>query len=240
MIPVMVDTKDTVITFASKKIRMLLVAFFVLLQVAYGATLYAKFALGNESLGGLTQLFNFDSEASLPNWFQATLLIITAILLYMVGRIKKRRGNAIGGKWVAFSVVFWLLAMDEGSMIHELLNEPVRKMLGIESGFLYYAWVIPGIICLGILAVYFWKFISTMPIKIRNRVYLAGFIYIAGTLIGEMISANLISSVGRQSLEYACVSWAEETCEMVGLLFFISTLLVWFETDIGAFAIDIK
>ncbi len=236
----MVDTKDTIITFASRKIQMLLVAFFILLQVAYGSTLYAKFALGNESLGGLTNLFNFDAEASLPTWFQSTLLIITAILLYMVGRIKKRRGNAIGGKWVAFSLVFWYLSMDEGSMIHELLNEPIRKIFGIDQGFLYYAWVIPGVVCLGILAVYFWKFISTMPIKIRSRVYLAGFIYIAGSLIGEAISAGLVSAVGRQSLEYACVSWAEETCEMVGLIFFISTLLVWFETDIGAFAIDIK
>ncbi len=240
MMSPMVDTKDTIITFAGKKIRMLLVAFFILLQLAFGATLYAKFALGNESLGGLTNLFNIDSEANLPTWFQSTLLIITAILLYMVGRIKKRRGNAIGGKWVAFSVVFWLLAMDEGSMIHELLNEPVRKMLGIESGFLYYAWVIPGVLGLAILAVYFWKFISTMPIKIRSRVYLAGFIYIAGSLVGEVVSANLVSSFGRQSLEYICVSWAEESCEMAGLIFFISTLLVWFETDIGAFAIDIK
>ena len=217
------------ITLPNKKIVKYLSFFFVFLQIAYGLTLYAKFGLGRERLLGLTTLFNLDGENCVPSWYESVLFLFCSLLLHSVGRLEKNRDHKPTWPWAALTWIFVYFSLDETASIHEMTIIPLRHLLGISGGYLYYAWVIPAFIFVAVFGWIFWKFFWSLPVTFRIRFFIAGFVFIAGALFTELLGANIASKIGQENMTYALLVWIEESCEMGGLLLFVAALMDWLE-----------
>ena len=103
------------------------------------------------------------------------------------------------------------------------------------SGFIYYAWVVPGAIFVLIVALAYLRFFASLPRKTRRQFLVAGALFVLGALGMEMLSAQLISSYGGVEslnsmpdiirISAAVVTAGEEFLEMLSIVVFIYALL---------------
>ncbi|MBU2443925.1 MAG: hypothetical protein KKF95_07675, partial [Nanoarchaeota archaeon] len=115
-----------------------------------------------------------NEETSVPTWFASVLLIISSVLLWIIGTSQALAKNNFAKYWKVLAVTFLVLSIDEGSSIHEVLSDPLRAVLGIKEGIFYYAWVIPGLLLLAVLAFWFFKFWQNLYSSTRWLVFWAG------------------------------------------------------------------
>lgn len=172
----------------------------------------------------LVRLFNVDGEANIPAVYSTATLLFCAILLAIIAHAKKVVGNRFSRHWKALSIIFVFLSLDELVSLHEELINPMRSLFH-TSGFLYFAWVIPGGIFVIICLLTFMQFLAALPKTTRRLFFLAGGIFIAGTLGVEMVGAYYSNLYGQENFVYAIVSTVEELFEMLGVIVFISALM---------------
>lgn len=120
------------------------------------------------------------------------------------------------------------MTIDEAFSYHERLLGPFRNLLGdaLPSAF-YYAWVVPAIVLVLLLALFFARFLMRLPAKTRHAFLLAGALYIGGSIGFEMIGGHYVASGGPEDLTYYLVTSAEEALEMAGAIVFIWALLTY-------------
>lgn len=172
----------------------------------------------------LVERFNMDAEASVPTWFASTLLLINAGLLGYIG-LRQKKGKFYK-HWIALSAIFLYLSIDEASQIHELAIEPMQALLGIESGFLFFAWFIPAVIIIGILGVIFFKFFTRLPKQTKTLLIIALVLYLAGAVGMEMISgAYWEMNDFVYDMNYRIFNVIEEGLENTGLIIAVYALL---------------
>ena len=170
------------------------------------------------------QIFGLDVEANIPTWFSSILLFSNAILLGLIGMATTRARNRWRWHWNVLAIMFVMLSLDETARLHELSMGTIRNALDV-SGILYFAWVIPAAVLLLIFAIFYARFILALPGRTRWLFVLAGCIYVAGAMGGEMIGGAYFSAHHQQSdLTYALLTSTEETLEMVGLAVFFYAL----------------
>jgi hypothetical protein len=118
------------------------------------------------------------------------------------------------------------MAIDEAWSFHEMLVDPVRGLLGHDSlGMFYYAWVIPGMAGVGILALLFLGFLLRLPSSTRWSFLAAGTIYLGGAIGIEMIGGRYGEAYGFENLTAQLMTHLEESMEMAGMIVFIFALL---------------
>ncbi|UII26407.1 hypothetical protein LVD15_24430 [Fulvivirga maritima] len=170
------------------------------------------------------RLIDFDTEQNIPSYFSSLLLLSVSILLMYIAR-SKRTGNFYK-QWLGLSLIFAFLAIDEAVSIHEILIGPMRYFFNLD-GIFYYAWVIPyGIIFL-MIGIYYIKFLFSLPKTYTKRFIISAAIFIFGALVMEMIGSSYVSHNGGKDLIYGLLCTVEETFEMVGMSYFIYTLLAY-------------
>ncbi len=171
--------------------------------------------------------FNVDHEASIPTWFAQTILLILSVLGFgLSGTDKKRKGS-----WMLFGALFLYLSIDEGSEIHELAIEPFQHAFDISSGPLFFAWVIPAIGLLALLAIIFWKFFWSLPKKTRLLLILSAVLFLSGAIIMEMISGNYWQAHDFQyDFTYRIMNAIEEGFEFSGVILAIYALMSYKES----------
>jgi len=182
-----------------------------------------KYFFGYEELFGLIEFFNVDSEKNLPTFFAVFLLIIIAVLLYIIFKVRFTERNKYSFYWLILSVIFIFLAIDEACIIHERFIEPLRELLDL-SGIFYYGWVILGLLVILIIFIFYIRFLISIPFRIRLGFVLAGAIYIAGALIMEMIG-GWYYEIHNLDFTYQLLVTFEELLEMSGVIFFLEVLL---------------
>lgn len=130
--------------------------------------------------------FDFNLEDNVPTWFSVIILAFAAILLFIIYAHKKKNNIKGAHYWLVLGCIFVFLSCDESVQVHEevarLLRPSVKNDMG---GFLYWAWVIPYSLFALATAVYFFKFVMSLPKQVRNLFFLSGFIYVFGALILE-------------------------------------------------------
>ncbi|MCC9165352.1 hypothetical protein [Pontibacter harenae] len=180
-------------------------------------------------------LFDFNAERNLPTYFNTLILAASAGLLFYVSKLTKRQANPQYHKqWLYLGCIFAFLALDELFMLHELLGTPFSSFLRNtfqqqELGVLYYAWIVPYLVICAFIAVYYFKFIFSLPKKISVNFVIAGTMFVTGAVGMEMIEGYLADLAGGDAV-YSdiyfklCVT-VEETLEMLGIIFFIRALL---------------
>lgn len=200
---------------------------FLLVLVSTGGQLTAYWT-GHSDVYGLVHLFNVNAEQNIPTFFSTFLLLFAALLLAVITLLERNRRASHVSYWAILSFGFLLMAVDEFVCLHERLVDPMRKLLG--GGYLgvfYFAWVIPGIALVFLLALFFLRFLLRLPVKARLTFLLAGTIYIGGAIGFELIGGCYVESHGRQNLTYLVMTTVEESLEMAGVAIFIWALLAY-------------
>ena len=133
--------------------------------------------------------------------------------------------------WTVLAFGFFYMAVDEASAIHELLTRPIRMLLGNGTlGIFYYAWVIPFIVIICALALFFVRFFLHLPPKTKLTFLVATILYIGGAIGFELIDGRYAELYG-EDLTYSMLTVIEESLEMAGAIIFNWALLVYFANN---------
>ena len=139
------------------------------------------------------------------------------------------------------SVVFLYLSVDDFVEIHEILIRPMRALLDTGRLF-YYAWVVPGMILILILGVYFLRFFMALPARYKKLFGLSALVLIFGA-VGMEIVEGFVAPTGEEwpSLLCAIVVMIQESLEMAGVLLFIYSLADYIRAyDIKGYSLENK
>jgi hypothetical protein len=169
------------------------------------------------------RLVDLNDELTIPSWYSATLMATAALLLFAHAAIARRDDRPAARRWFFLGVIFIYMSLDETSQIHELGN--YVQLLHPFTGALAYAWVVIAIPVVVVLGLFFLPFVLRLPSHFRNRVLVAGFVYVGGALGMEMVQA-FIATHGYPPLAWATESIIEEGGEIAGLTLFVRALLL--------------
>ncbi len=181
--------------------------------------------LGEETiLRGMPQIA-LDGELNVGAWYSSALMILSAIGLFLTGRVQRDvpEGRA-PLPWYALAVIFVGLSIDESASFHEILGDPLRNALD-TGGLLYFAWVIPGAIFTLTVGVLFIPFLLTLPRGVAVRFVVAGAIFVGGALGMELLEGNLADKGEMGSVLFMVFVIIEEAMEMFGIALFLSTVV---------------
>lgn len=194
------------------------------LSLLHLALLFLREGMGMKAKA-LTMLFDLDHEANVPTLFMVGLFLLSGLLLWALMRIDRPAGRR-RWQWLLLSCVFFFMAVDEGSQIHEKSIEVMHRLMGSipHSAFLY-AWVIPyGLACLA-LGILLGRFLLTLPRRTLYLMVASGVVFVGGALGVEMAEGAATVHGGETSLFYLLLNALEEIMEMIGLSLFAYTLL---------------
>ena len=204
-----------------------------LLILASVVTQIFRFATEHNSVYGLIPLFYLDSEQNIPTFFSALLLLLSSAATALIATLKHRNGLPYAWHWTGLALGFLYVATDEAASIHELAIRPMRELLGMyATGIFYFAWTIPGIALVIVLAVVYLRFWLHLPAYTRRLVLFAGGLYVGGAIGVELIGSRHVELHGRD-MTYSAIAMTEETLEMSGTILFIFAMLDYIEKHFG-------
>lgn len=187
---------------------------------------FSTYVLGNAFLTELAPLFYVDQEHNIPTYFSVLLILIASLLLAVIAKLNSEQQIRHQSEWAILSFGFLLMAFDEAFEFHERLNIPVGRLLGDGSlGVFYFPWVIPGIVLVFVLGLFFLRFLLDLPATTRFRFFLAAIIYLGGAIGIELVGSYHAELHGYENWTYSMIATLEESLEMGGLIVFISALL---------------
>jgi len=190
-------------------------------------------------IGLLIHEFYLDNEGNVPTYFNVFLLILPAFLLYAIAGIKRNVGDKFRWHWMALALIFLLLSIDEMVGFHESLIKPMRSIMG-AGGFLYFAWVVPGIGAVVLFGIAFLRFFLHLETKFKLLFFFSLALYLAGAVGGEMISGHYAALLGQRNLTYAVVASLEESIEFSGAILINYSLFKYIETYFSEFSFLVK
>lgn len=188
----------------------------------------ADFFTGHTSvfLHKSVKLFYVELESNVPSFFNMLLLLCAALLLALITFLNRRQTGSRKIEWAILTAGFFWMAFDEIIAVHDRLVEPMRAVLGEENlGVFYFAWVVPAIILVLLLALFFFKFWLNLPAKTRFAFLIAAVLYLGGAIGVELIDGGYAEMHGTDNLVYIILTTIEESLEMFGLVYFIWALL---------------
>jgi len=181
--------------------------------------------------------FNLDEERAFGTWYAQIVLFITAAALLFIGISKKIAKKEWAWWWIVLGFVFVYLSIDEAVSLHEMLVKPVQDYLGITTGPLFYAWIIPVFVLVFLFTLTYVKFWLNLPRKTRLLFVVAFSIFMVGAVGMEMIAASYYSvnfggyvTAGSDQL-LILIPGVEETLEMLGIAIFLYCLLDYIKTN---------
>jgi hypothetical protein len=192
----------------------------------------SKYFLGHPQLKGFVSLFYVDGESNVPTGYSSLALALGGALLLIVAWAKMTGRDRYRRHWALLAAVFFGLSIDEVAMLHEYPIEPLRAALHAE-GFLYYTWVIPGILFVCGFAISFARFLRDLPAPTRRGFLLAGAVFVSGAIGVEMLSGLQADLAGEENFAYAMIITLEESLEMIGVVLFIRAVLRYLERQFG-------
>ena len=214
-----------VIKLCPRKILIANIFFILFLLCANVLGIVSKLYFGRGYFYGLVPLFDFNSEQNIPTFYSSIALIISSALLFLIAlNCKKNKSSYI--PWLGLSLIFLFLSIDEISSIHEKLTVHSREIFG-TSGFLYYAWVIPYGLALGVFIILYSKFLLELPKNTMLLFLTSGGIYVLGAIGFESLGGRQAELLGLNNILYSFYYTCEEFFEMLGIAIFIYTLLTY-------------
>ncbi len=207
-------------------------ALLVALSVAGQLYLYLT---PRESPWGIVGLVNVDFEMNVPTFFSVLVLLSAAALLAIVALLKRQARAPFVFHWGLLALGMFLIGMDEFTALHEKLSEPLRRLLALETmGLLHYAWVIPGIAVVLVLAALYLRFLLALDRPTRLALIVSAVLYVGGAIGLELIGGRYAEAHGSWNLTYSMITTLEEGLEMAGSILLVHTLLRYLERQYGA------
>ena len=167
---------------------------------------------------------DLDTEASLPTWFSASLMLLCALALLFIAARARQDGLWKAMPWFLLAAMFLALSLDEIATFHEWASAALSSRIE-NTGLFYFAWAAPALVlCLAGLAC-FMPFI--VEFKGLDRVLLIGSaaVFLLGAIGMEMLGGAAAEAGGVNTLHYRVLTTIEESLEYAGLLIFLYFLL---------------
>jgi hypothetical protein len=211
----------------SSVVRVLGMAALLLVITSVGGQLTA-YLTGHEHAYGLVRLFNVEAEGNIPTAFSAFLLLFAALLLAVIAVLERTQNRSGALHWAVLSFGFLYMSADEAMSFHERWTGSVRNLWGDENlGIFYFAWVIPGIAIVLVLALFFLRFTFRLSARTRLTFLIAATLYIGGAIGVELVGAQFAELHGTGNLIYSMIATVEESLEMGGVIIFVWGLVVF-------------
>lgn len=171
---------------------------------------------------GLHLLLSLSSEANIPTWWSAMLLLTGASLAGLGALTVRRAGRpsteATG--WTSVAAALTFLSLDEAVQVHE--------RLALVAGFLpatpTYQWVVPGALLAVVGLTGLVATSRALPRPVRRGLALAIALYLGGAVGVEGVNGWVARTSGVGDL-YRLSTALEESLEMAGCLIAVATLL---------------
>lgn len=228
---------------SAKKIAFILLGFVIFLVIASLIGQYYKDAYAeNELITKIIGKFDLDYERNnVPTWYQSITLGLSAFLLAFIALVRYAGKDRDAGYWGVLSGIFLYLSLDEAVSIHEQMTMPLRTNFDL-GGLFYLSWVIPAAFLMIIFFLCFLKFLIRMPPQMRFLMVTAGMIYVLGALGIEMVGGNYLHAMDDlptrvTDFRYVLITTFEEFLEMLGIIIFNYSLLVYLFEPEAVFAI---
>ena len=200
---------------------------------------FIKYIGGVEKAYGLIPMMDVDREMSVPSLFSVQLIFSLVLILSVITFYKYKLRDPFRIQWGILALGFLAMAFDEGASIHELIVTPLKHLLGNNlPDFLTFVWVLPGMLIVLLLAVYYYKFFMSFSGHMKKWLLISGGTYLCGLLAMELVGGYILGIFGIRSLVYNIVVTIEESLEMAGLILAIYTFLDYFGTDMNGTLID--
>ncbi len=154
--------------------------------------MYLEFNTESPAISYWIRLFDLDQEYNIPTVYNGLLLALAgafSVIVFM-------RTRSLW--WIALSVIFIYLGLDETLLIHEQIAEPLRLKLALDNtSLLYHAWVIPASLVSVAMGTYLLvvatrkKIVNFTP----NILILYIFALALGAVILEMLSTKTYGNI---------------------------------------------
>jgi len=172
------------------------------------------------------------SEHTLPAWV-ATLLLGAAGLSALVASRHRENDPVVRRGFVISAVALFYVSLDEAAYIHERANEPVRDLLGVGGGPLYWAWVVPALVVVAALAAILWPFLQRLPSATKHGLVLSAVVFVGCALGLEMLDATAFSVNDKEaSVVTEVLTIVEECGEKLGAMLAVDTMLRYASTGL--------
>ncbi|PWN01125.1 hypothetical protein DJ010_19945 [Nocardioides silvaticus] len=195
-----------------------------LMLLGHVVVLYLYVEHGVSRDWGIPRHFDLNAEANLAAWFQALPLLLASLVTLGLAMHYRAQRAPLAGRWGVLSGLFLLMSVDELAQLHDLFTGPLRRRLDLDFGILYFTWLLPAVVFLAFAAWYFLPLVRSLPRTISLRLVVSMVVYFGGAVVVEMLS-GVVAESGRRSTPYLIVQTFEETCEIVGLLLALGTLV---------------
>jgi hypothetical protein len=97
----------------------------------------------------------------------------------------------------------------------------------------HFAWVLPMMVVVALLAIYFVPFLRRLPARTRNRLMVAATVYVGGAIGGELVEGWYVATQHYDDFVFSIMSTIEESLELAGVILLIRALLDYVESTIG-------
>ncbi len=184
---------------------------------------FARWRYGVDPDHRIIKLVDLEGEKNLPALFSGLQLLLAAAVAWLVKQFETQ--GRIARDWAILAVGMLTMAFDEVFGFHERLIEPMQRMLGGGNlGALTYAWVVPAMGMVVLIAVYFVRFLAALPRFVASLMILSGAVFLGGAIGFEMLGGWYWANYGYSPTQSAIVI-AEEILEYVGVCLFIYAAL---------------
>jgi hypothetical protein len=213
-----------------QKLPRLLIWLFCTLLILNIIAIFFAYVTGHASYYGILEKFYFLLENNFPTYFSGVNLLIAAGLLFHIYNEKNIKHTVDNKYWLFLSLVFLFLSIDEIASIHELSIRPMQKLLtmgSISSSWLFFPWVIAGIILVLVLGIFFLRFYLRLPLRYKFLFGVSAALIIGGAIGLEIIDGHYYNGdvTSKGGLIYFLLTTVEESMEMMGEIIFIKALI---------------
>jgi hypothetical protein len=215
-----------------KKLASTLLWIIAILTVIHSVVLFLYFYWEDDYVFGLVDLFDFDIEGNFPTFYSAVAMLLATGLLALITHANWNRENGHRIYWLLLTGIMLFLTFDEATAIHETIGSYFEEFMD-ASGFLYFMWVVPYGVAVGLLGLFFLKFVFALPAQTRNRFIAAGIIFLSGAMGLEVFGAREADLNGTETITYCVLYTFEELLEMLGIVLFIYALACHLTNEFG-------
>ncbi|NJL22937.1 MAG: hypothetical protein HC895_22335 [Leptolyngbyaceae cyanobacterium SM1_3_5] len=197
----------------------------------------ARFSLLLDRQSSIYRLLNVNNEANIPTWYSTVALLVCVLLLGLIAILKQQQKDRLTNHWRGLALLFLFLSIDEAVSLHEKLNPLMRSLLNVNENLLF-LWVIPGVVFVGAIALIYWRFLTRLPPQMRNLIFFSAALYLSGAIGFELVTGLAVRNIsGLHPLILVLIVAIEELLEMLGILIFIRSLLLYLGDNFPAISI---
>lgn len=216
----------------------------LLFLIAHSVVIFMVSGLDSETLTKAGRVLDMEEENSIPNFFSAFMLMITAGVAALIAIHHRKDRFKLWLSWCLAALTIAFLSFDEGAALHDRLAVAVQEAAQ-TSGMFYIGWTLPYLLVVIAAMPAAWPLLRSLPPRTMLRLIMAGALYVLSALGLEMIEGAVLErSVPpgmnlREALDYGVPwEWAvlvtfEEAGEMIAVALALRALLLHLTEDLG-------